>query len=506
MKIKQLFAIIESGMANRKFTGLTIVVGFLVSGVAMRAFALHVSQRTDDSTPKSKEIALAFKAFAPAVRTHSDDKWFYVESNGVPDHTMMVGITNWQQRVPLPQPYVGSNAWQFPLTPVPAANPLSAKNHFFRGAMAIAANGVPVFNALNNRGENSFAIGELDQFGGHCGRADDYHYHIAPTQLQKTVGKDKPIGYALDGYALYGFSEPDGSEPGKLDEFNGHTTTALGYHYHATKTYPYLNGGFHGEVTERGGQVDPQPRSRPIRPDTRPLRGAKITDFARPKAGNYELKYTLNGQTYKINYTLQADGNYKFDYIDGDGKVTSETYSSGRGNGIPVAPQTSPFVQDVKPTESSTKFKLTSSAVGKDGKLPVEFTGDGSSISPPLEWTNAPKGTNSFAVIMHHIDPQGVTKWYWTLYTIPSTVSRLEKGVKGIGTFGNNSINNRREYAPPHSKGPGVKKYVITIYALDAAPTIHEEPWMVNRQVLLDAMKGHILGASELTVSYERPS
>ena len=45
----------------------------------------------------------------------------------------------------------------------------------------------------------------------------------------------------------------------------GTTTPRSGYHYHATKTYPYLNGGFHGEVTERGGQVDPQPHAEPVR-------------------------------------------------------------------------------------------------------------------------------------------------------------------------------------------------------------------------------------------------
>jgi len=45
-----------------------------------------------------------------------------------------------------------------------------------KGAVAIAPNGVPIFNPLNNTGEDAYAIGELDQWGGHCGKADDYHY------------------------------------------------------------------------------------------------------------------------------------------------------------------------------------------------------------------------------------------------------------------------------------------------------------------------------------------
>ena len=49
-----------------------------------------------------------------------------------------------------------------------------------RGAIAIAANGIPIFNPVNASGLISKEIGELDDFGGHSGRADDYHYHAAP--------------------------------------------------------------------------------------------------------------------------------------------------------------------------------------------------------------------------------------------------------------------------------------------------------------------------------------
>lgn len=59
------------------------------------------------------------------------------------------------------------------------------------------------------------------------------------------------IAYALDGYPIYGESEPDGSPPQRLDAFNGHETASLGYHYHASNKYPYVNGGFHGVVVER---------------------------------------------------------------------------------------------------------------------------------------------------------------------------------------------------------------------------------------------------------------
>src|SRR5262245_58783062 len=64
--------------------------------------------------------AAAFDAFAPRVTVRWDERLLFIESNGLPAHQMMVGITNWQQQVPVPQRYTGANAWQIPLTPVPA--------------------------------------------------------------------------------------------------------------------------------------------------------------------------------------------------------------------------------------------------------------------------------------------------------------------------------------------------------------------------------------------------
>lgn len=163
------------------------------------------------SRPHSRVLlppAALFAPFGPAVKTRWDENFLYIESNGLPAHSMMIGITAWQQQVPLPQDYTGSNAWRIPLNPVPAKEPATIHGRFLRGAIAIAANGIPIFNPQNNRGEISLDIGELDQWGGHCGRADDYHYHIAPLHLQNTLGPYLPIAYALDGYPIYGLAEP----------------------------------------------------------------------------------------------------------------------------------------------------------------------------------------------------------------------------------------------------------------------------------------------------------
>ena len=288
-----------------------------------------ISETASQETKLPDQIAI-YNAFSPTVRTRWDEHNFYIESNGIPHHRMMVGITAWQQQVPLPQNYTGKNAWSIPLKPVPAAKPLSAKTHFFRGAIALAANGVPIFNPIKNDGvTDTYLAGELDEFGGHSGRADDYHYHTAPVHLQKLVGEGNPIGYALDCYPLYGYTDQDGTTPKDLDSFNGHTTKALGYHYHATKGYPYLNGGFHGQVTEKGGQVDPQPRAQGPREATEPLRGATIVNFTEMPNGHSLLTYVINNDTYKVEYGPTKEGKIVFIFTS-HGKTKVETYEPTR--------------------------------------------------------------------------------------------------------------------------------------------------------------------------------
>jgi phosphatidylethanolamine-binding protein (PEBP) family uncharacterized protein len=80
----------------------------------------------------------------------------------------------------------------------------------------------------------------------------------------------------------------------------------------------------------------------------------------------------------------------------------------------------------------------------------------------------------------------------------------LPKNVQGVGTLGNNSVNRRLGYAPPHSKGPGAKTYVLTVYALSAPIQLSVPPAEVNREVLLTAMKDLILDSAELKVTYDR--
>ncbi|MFZ4723620.1 MAG: YHYH protein, partial [Phycisphaerales bacterium] len=477
--------------------------------------------------------AAAFNLFAPSVKTRWDAQWLYVESDGMPhaplEFTQMKGITSWQQQVPMPQNYTGTNAWQIPLKPKLADKPVSGKLYLRKGAIALAANGIPIFNALNNRGADSFSIGELDEFGGHSGRGDDYHYHAAPLAIQKVVGKDKPIAFALDGFAIYGLFDPKakaGSDSAcplgstdPLDEWNGHFCTVpagqgldggtRSYHYHASKTYPYINGGMRGEVKVEGDEIVPQAHAQPIRPATGPLKGAKITGFKQTGPKAWSLTYQQRGRDGHVDYSVDASGGVTFNFTLPDGTKKTETYSAkdrrtpgggGRAQGDRVPREAATATE----TRAPNAFPFRCTGLTAQGLLDPKYTCDGDSVSPPFEWSDLPKGTRSLALVVHHIAPGNDTHVYAVNWGIPATSKSIAAGQR-VGSWGTNTVNGRAEYAPPCSKGPGTKLYVATLYALGAEPKLASGS-KVTRADLLEAIQGNTLGSASIDLKYARTS
>jgi hypothetical protein len=303
----------------------------------------HSEASTSKSTQTS-DIHSVFNYFNSNNVSISESRdYYYISADGIPAGELMVGIKSWQQQVPLPQNYIGVNAWPLTKHPEPAITPLSLSNNFYMGAVGIAADGTPIFNPLNNRGDDAYLVGELDRIGGHAGRADDYHYHIAPTHLNKVVGMNKPIAFMLDGYPLYGFTEPNGNKVNysSLDKNKGHAHDDLGYHYHASKKYPYVNQNMYGKVTiaqDRRGTtnfITPQAKTTPIRESLQPLRGAVITGFTADKTKTrFSLSYKIKNKKYTLYYSLK-NSVWTFKYPNHDGTSRIETYNAVSSTGNP---------------------------------------------------------------------------------------------------------------------------------------------------------------------------
>lgn len=325
--------------ANSDMLFFQRVANVVVTILLVSAIVIACKKSTTDSgggavvIPKTSISFLdsAFAPYLPGVTTFSDNIYYFVSSSGLPAHNMMVGISSWQQQVPIPQPYGGANHWSIPLQPVWSDIPLSTRTNLMKGAVAIAVNGIPIFNALNNRGVDSYATGELDQWGGHCGRADDYHYHAAPLHLSQTSGR-MPIAFALDGFPVYGSSEPDGSLMQALDTCHGHQLAGRVYHYHGTTNYPYVIGAMRGKVTldpatpAPENQILPQAFASPVRPATTPLNGAVIIDFISTGSNAYKLTYRQGGRNGYVEYNWNTANIYTYKLTDTAGRVTINTY------------------------------------------------------------------------------------------------------------------------------------------------------------------------------------
>lgn len=164
-----------------------------------------------------------------------------MRANGLPDtsHPVMTGITASNQQFPVPHDYTHS----FPKTPRASGSPVYTEP----GPVGVAVNGIPIFDpstqgpeqAATGKPVSAAAAGELDSCGGHAGRGDDYHYHIAPKCLIDELGKTaieqdlRPIGFASDGFPIMaiGWFDRTARIEGKLDACRGATDASGAYFY-----------------------------------------------------------------------------------------------------------------------------------------------------------------------------------------------------------------------------------------------------------------------------------
>ncbi|MEM5538190.1 YHYH protein [Olleya sp. AS48] len=114
---------------------------------------------------------------------------------------------------------------------------LKTTQSFGRGGIGVAFNGVkydppaPTHAILA-----AHTIAPLDDHGGHVNPHGGYHYHAvtgSTKEIAQTNAHAPIIGYAIDGFGIYGLLDKNGNKPTNLDECGGHFDDERGYHYHA---------------------------------------------------------------------------------------------------------------------------------------------------------------------------------------------------------------------------------------------------------------------------------
>ena len=150
---------------------------------------------------------------------------------------------------------------------------------------------------------------------------------------------------------------------------------------------------------------------------------------------------------------------------------------------------------------------------------------DAQNLSPPLAWSGAPEGTQSFALVVHSTENLASDEpWiHWVIWNIPAEVTELAEGVEELETLENGASQGLNGVGvvgylgpcpPPlisrHASVPGggsnpkqeIEKYYFKIYALDGKLPLAAG---ATRDELLQAMDGHILAGGALVGERQGP-
>lgn len=151
-------------------------------------------------------------------------------------------------------------------------------------------------------------------------------------------------------------------------------------------------------------------------------------------------------------------------------------------------------------------MRLYSSAFTHEAEIPPQYTCEGSNVSPSLEWSGVPAGTESLALIVDDPDapdPAAPTMtWvHWVVFNLPKTTTGLAEGISALPERAQQGLNdwNRAAYGGP-CPPIGRHRYAFKLYALDTALKLKKP----TKKELEEAMQGHILGQAALVGTYEK--
>lgn len=140
----------------------------------------------------------------------------------------------------------------------------------------------------------------------------------------------------------------------------------------------------------------------------------------------------------------------------------------GGASSAPSAPTSSSAATGAEQTATSPTGKaaivVTSAAFISGGKIPVQYSCNGSNTPPPLSWTGLPAGTAGIALVMQDPDATQGTFTHWVVFNMPRGIS----GITGVGlpagaAQGRNS-NGKAAYLGPCPPS-GTHHYYFTVYA-----------------------------------------
>jgi Raf kinase inhibitor-like YbhB/YbcL family protein len=151
-------------------------------------------------------------------------------------------------------------------------------------------------------------------------------------------------------------------------------------------------------------------------------------------------------------------------------------------------------------------IKVKSSAFSNMSVIKDKFSAYFDDVSPQFEWSGIPAGAKSLVLMMEDPDSALKPTTHWIVANISPDMRSLPENVAKTEMMGSamqgTNINGKPGYFGPRPPaGDKPHGYHFQVFALD---TMLNLPSGYNRQALLDAMKGHVIGKGELVGMYQR--
>lgn len=145
-------------------------------------------------------------------------------------------------------------------------------------------------------------------------------------------------------------------------------------------------------------------------------------------------------------------------------------------------------------------MQITSPEFKNGAQIPKRYTCDSKNINPELLFSDIPAGAKSLVLIMDDPDsPTGVWN-HWLVWNISPDIHEIQEGNVPSGALEGKTTFGEIGYGGP-CPHKGRHRYFFKLYALDTVLGISAG---VSKEVLINAMKAHILTEAELLGTYER--
>lgn len=145
-------------------------------------------------------------------------------------------------------------------------------------------------------------------------------------------------------------------------------------------------------------------------------------------------------------------------------------------------------------------FKISSPAFKEGAAIPVKYSCKDFNVSPPLAWEGAPAHTQSFALVCSDPDAPSGEFVHWIIYNIYNDQFGLAEGIlkeiqSSAGYFQGLNDAGKAGYTGP-CPPEGTHHYIFRLYALNTFLKLDKK---MNKEKLMEAMNGHVLGMTKMT-------